>query len=282
MRDQAISFFDGNAVIGRPASPTFGSWLSSQSLLAELDQFGIDEALIAHVHSQELDGVAGNHLAFKAAASSPRLHVQAALFPRFGKGARAAIAQELDALTRAGCMAVRLHPNPTHHIMDDGVYARQYELTPTMAGTMLEALEARRIPVFVELAQTNWREIADVCRAYPELPLVAVNVSYTHKRSLFALFDAVDNFFCDTSCFHAYRGLEEACELFGSGRFVFGTRSPAYNPLAAKALVLYAEIDDAAKAAIAGDNLRGLLRRARTASDATTADSETEKEKVKR
>ena len=87
------------------------------------------------------------------------------------------------------------------------------------------------------------------------------NVSYTHKRSLFGLLDACPNLYCDTSCFHAYRGLEEVCASFGAERMLFGTRLPYYNALAAKALVLYADLDGADRAAIAGGNLRRLLDR---------------------
>lgn len=260
MAAPAIRFFDCNATVGRPSAPTFGSWLSSRGLLAEMDQFGIDEALIAHIYAQELDGSEGNQHTLSAASSSARLHAQATLVPRFGPRADAKLGNEIDGLVAASCLAVRLHPNPTHQIMDEAVYARQYELTPAVVDPILDALERRRLPLFVELAQTNWRELTDICRAYSDLPVVATNVSYTHKRSLFALLDAFPNFFCDTSCFHAYRGIEEVCDSFGPGHLLFGTRAPTFNLLAGKALVSYAEIDDGHKAAIAGGNLRRLLR----------------------
>jgi predicted TIM-barrel fold metal-dependent hydrolase len=254
-------FFDCNATVGRPATPTFGSWLSSRSLLAEMDQFGIGDALVAHAYAQQLDSTEGNQRTIQAAATSPRLHAVATIFPRFGPGADANLAAELDALTRAGCVAARLHPNPTHEIMDADIYARQYALTPAIAGPTLAALEERGLPVLLELAQTDWGELEWVCTAHPGLAVVVTNVSYTHKRSLYGLLDACPNLYCDTSCFHAYRGLEEVCELFGAGRLLFGTRLPYYNALAAKALVLFADLDDQARSAIAGGNLRGLIAR---------------------
>lgn len=261
MNGAGIEFFDANVVIGRPASPVFGNWFSGSELLAEMDRVGIQEALVAHVFSQELEGSAGNALAFEAAADDPRLHVQATIFPRFGRSARRETERQLDSLVVAGCAAVRVHPNPTHHIMDESVYARQYEFSAAMVSPLLEALEARGLPLFVELAQTNWREIDEACRSFPELSIVAINVSYTNKRSMFAMFDSHANFFTETSGLHAYRCLEEVCDLFGSDRLIFGSRSPVYNSLPAKALVLYAEIPDFDKAAIASGNLRRLIGR---------------------
>lgn len=261
MTNASIEFFDANAVIGRAAAPVFGSWLSRDQLLLDMDHFGISETLVAHVFSQELDSSDGNEAAIAAAAGDARLHAQATIFPSFGRGAPERTDRELDTLVAAGCAAVRVHPNPTHHIMDEDVYARQYELTTAMVSPLLAGLEARRLPLFVELAQTNWREIDEASRAFPNLSIVAINVSYTHKRAMFAMFEAHSNFFAETSCLHAYRCLEEVCDLFGSQRLVFGTRSPVYNPLPAVAHVLYADIPDGDKAAIASGNLRRLINR---------------------
>lgn len=254
-----LRFFDCNATLGRPASPTFGSWLSRRSLLAEMEQLGIDEALVAHVHGQEIDGDEGNRSTIQATSESPRLHAQATLFPRFGPEAKSQTDAELDALVRAGFVAVRVHPNPTHHIMDANIYPGQLELTPTAMGRIFSGLEARRIPLFVELAQTTWGELDELCRAYPRLEVVVTNVSYTAKRAMFSLLASVPNIAFDTSGFHAYRGIEEVCETFGATRLLFGTRLPAYNALPAKALITFADIGDEDRRAIAGGNLARLL-----------------------
>lgn len=255
------SFFDCNATIGAPAAPVLGNILGIDTLLGELDLFSIDEALIVHAHAQELDYRVGNELVADAAGRAPRrLRPMATLFPTpTARGTVNRSVEYLKELLISGFRAVRLHPNPTHHIMDPTVYARQYPLVAEVAGPLLEAMQAHRVPLFVELAQVTWPEIYAVCREYPALPVVLLNVSYTHKRSLYGGFDAYPNLYAECSGFHAYRGVEEICELFGPGRLLFGTRLPTYDAVAAIGMVMYADIDPHVRAAIAGGNLRRLL-----------------------
>jgi hypothetical protein len=254
-----IVFFDCNATIGRPASPTLQSWLDHRSLLSELQLFGVGEALVSHIYAQELDYREGNEQLLRAIEGEPRLHAVGTVFPDYSPNGGSRL-DDLDDLTSRGCVAIRLHPNPTHQIMDEAVYARQFPFLPDVVGHICERLAQLKVPLLVELAQVQWWEVYETCRTFPELPLVLLNVSYTHKRSLFAGLDKFPKLYCDTSTFHAYRGLEEVCELFGPDRILFGTRLPTYNALAAFALIQYAAISAEARKKIAGDNLRRLLK----------------------
>lgn len=238
-----------------------GNALDVDTLLSELDLLSIDEALVVHSYAQELDYRVGNDLVADAIGRAPRrLRPMATLFPTpTGRRSTNRTVDYLEELLTSGVRAVRLHPNPTHHIMDPAVYARQYPLVTEVAGPLLEAMQAYRVPMFVELAQVTWPEIYTVCREFPRLPVVLLNVSYTHKRSLFGGFDTYQNLFAECSGFHAYRGVEEICDLFGSERLLFGTRLPTYNAVAAIGMVMYADIDPPSRSAIAGGNLRRLL-----------------------
>jgi predicted TIM-barrel fold metal-dependent hydrolase len=257
----APSFFDCNATIGATAAPILGNVLDVDALVRELDLLSIDEALIVHAHAQELDYRVGNDLVADAVGRAPRrLRPMATLFPTpTGRRATNPGVEYLNELLASGIRAVRLHPNPTHHIMDPAVYARQYPLVAEVAGPLLEAMQVHRVPLFVELAQVTWQEIYVVCRDFPALPVVLLNVSYTHKRSLYGGFDAYPNLYAECSGFHAYRGVEEICDTFGPERLLFGTRLPTYDAAAAIGMVMYADIDPHARVAIAGANLRRLL-----------------------
>lgn len=256
-----IRFFDCNATVGTPAAPILDNHLACDDLLAELDTFGIDQALINHAHAQELDYRVGNELLVEAIGSgTDRLHGVAVLAPtplgrsRVNEGLR-----HLHEVLAAGFRAVRLDPNPTHHIMGPAIYPRQYGICNETVGPLLEALDTFRVPLFLDFAQVTWPEIYSTCRNYLNLPVVLLNVTYPHKRSLYGGLDSYSNLYVDTSSFHAYRGIQEITEIFGFEHLLFGTRLPVYNALAAIGNVMYADIGEDARAAIAGWNLGRLL-----------------------
>jgi len=256
-----ISFFDCNATIGRAAAPILGSYLEADALLGEMDDFGIDQALINHVYAQEVDYRVGNEEVARASADSGgRLAGAGVLAPSLElRGSNGEALSYVDELIDQGFRAFRLDPNPTHHIMDASVYGRQYAIAEETVGAVLDALSVRRAPLFLELAQVTWPEVYATCRDHADLPVVLLNVTYPHKRSLFAGLDRYPNLYCDTSSYHAFRGIEEITELFGSSRLLFGTRLPVYNALAAIGNVMYAAVSEPAREAIAGGNLRLLL-----------------------
>jgi predicted TIM-barrel fold metal-dependent hydrolase len=55
--------------------------------------------------------------------------------------------------------------------------------------------------------------------------------------------------------------VEDLVKRFGSNHLLFGTNMPQYTGTAAIALLTYSDIDQKAKQAIAGGNLRNLLKR---------------------
>lgn len=257
MTDQ-ISFFDCNATLGSPAAPPFGSALPTPNdLLKEMAQFGIDQALVVDILAKELDYREGNERILAATADVPELEAVATIFPDFGIAGDDA--SYLSSLLDRGCRAARVHPNALHEIKNEYLFGRMFPLHPDVVGPICQTLESRRAPLFVELDQVHWDEVYDVCRNYPNLPVILLNVTYRHKRSLFAGLAKYPNLHFDTSCFWAYRGVEEVCRVFGADRVLFGTRLPTFNALSAVAMVMYTPVSHEDRQAIAGGNLRRLL-----------------------
>ena len=255
---ERISFFDCNATIGNPAAPVFGTTLSGPAeLLKEMSTFGIDEALVVDVIAKELDYREGNERILTSVAGHGELWPVATTLPEFAlQDDVAYLAGVLD----RGCRAVRIHPNALHEIKTEYTFGRMFPFHVDAVGPICELLESRRVPLFVELDQVHWDEVYDICRLFPNLPVVLLNVTYRHKRSLFAGMKKYPNLYVDTSCYWVYRGVEEMCRVFGAERILFGTRLPVFNALSSVAMVMYARISDSERRAIAGDNLRNLLR----------------------
>ena len=254
-----LAFFDCNATIGKLAVPALGSWLSAEAIVEEMDRFAIKEALVAHAWSREIEPSVGNaKLRTAVEAGGGRLHGLWTVNPHHGRISPPE-PEAVAELLAAGMRAAVVHPNPTLVIMDEGIHARHFVLHQAVTGLLFAELEQHRIPLFIDMAQLRWDEVYDTCAAHPDLPLVLMNVHYTHKRSLFAGLENYPNLHFEISGWHVHEGIEELVREFGASQVLFGSRLPTYTAAAAMAMVLYAGVPVEAKAAIAGGNLRRLL-----------------------
>lgn len=257
MSSGPVEFLDVNATIGRLSAPKFGSWLSALELLAEMDRFGIGSAAVGHSYGRELDAARGNLALLSALEqtrnSGHRLIPVATLFPAHGM-VDPSVEEQLLPFNGQRILAARLHPNPTHDVMDEDVHPRHYPFVPEVVGSVCEYLAGLDIPLFLDIAEVRWEEVYVVCRDFPTLSVVMLGVSYTHKRSLYAGLYRYRNLHFEISGFHAQEGIEEAVSTFGASQLLFGTRLPTYTAASAIAMVQYAAIDEADKILIAAGN----------------------------
>ncbi|MEN8229383.1 MAG: hypothetical protein ABFS38_14590, partial [Bacteroidota bacterium] len=86
--------------------------------------------------------------------------------------------------------------------------------------------------------------------------------NYRYNRYIYPLLEKYKNLFIELSRFMGAGTIEDMVERFGPRHLLFGTNMPQYSGTAAVALLTYADIDQEAKQAIAGGNLRNLLKSA--------------------
>ena len=120
-------------------------------------------------------------------------------------------------------------------------------------------MAAAGLPVFVDLAQTGWEGVSALLTREPDLRLVVCSVGYRELRVLLPLLERHANLACDLSYFAAHQGVEVVVRRFGAERLVFGTGTPGAEAAGAVACLAWAEIDDAARAAIGAGNAERLL-----------------------
>jgi predicted TIM-barrel fold metal-dependent hydrolase len=149
-----------------------------------------------------------------------------------------------------GVKAARVFPHPDSH---------NFSLRHWAAGGLLESLESKRVPLFVDEEEIDWDVIHEICERHPELPLVLTNVNYRVDRSLYALWKTYSNLFIELSSYCSHGGIEEATVRFGSERLLFGSNLPFFTPGSAIGMLSCAKISESDRKRIAGDNLRRLL-----------------------
>lgn len=241
-----LEFFDANVRVGtwtnpRPECPT-----DVQSLLRAMDSAGIARALVCHALAWQWDAAEGNKRLLEEIDGYDRLYpCLVALPPATGEVDPDALAEVCA--ERHG--AVRAFPKD-----------HQWRLTPWCAEDLFAALVSARVPLLVDLDQTNWDDIATTARDFPRLTLILLNTSYRLDRYLYPLWDRGYDIRVSIETYMPFGGLEDVCDRFGPERLVFGSGLPERDPAGPIALISYASVGDEAKRQIAGGNLASLLR----------------------
>ena len=237
-----LDLFDANVRVG-PSAPHGHLSLQPDELLAEMDRFHIRHALVSHWTAEEYD-VATGHAALARD-----------LRPRF-EPAWTAMPQPdlLRTLAARAPRAVRLSPNPKQG---------NYSLASWCSGALLELLQHCGIVTLISSQDVAWDELAALLGNFPRLPVVLLDVGYRADRYLFPLLDRYPGLHCDSAMYLAHRQLEAFIEQRGAERILFGSRLPLYTPGSALGVLASARVPDAARQAVAGENLRRLLAAAK-------------------
>lgn len=253
-----MRFFDANVQVGRFRQLTEGIPFERDELLADMDRFGIAEALVMDSLSREVHPRSGNRRVLDITRDHPRLHPSWSLVPHLG-GEIGPLDTLLDRMYEVGVRAVKLFPR--HYT---------FNLSDWCMGPVLAVLEEGRIPTFIDYNasfvagwppdDTDWEAVVALCQAHPRLPVIISEGRFRQaNRIIYQALQACPNLHLELSGFWVHHGIEYVCRNFGARRLLFGTRWPIRELGGTIAQVRLADVSDADKAAIAGDNLRELL-----------------------
>ncbi len=255
-----LSFFDAHCYIGRYKHLRPGGFYTKADLLAQMDHFGIAQALVLDAVSRENHPDTGNLRVLEATHGEQRLYPAWALLPARG-GEIGEPGLLVPRLRTAGVGAVWMFP---------GTYT--FALEQWCIGDVLAALEEGRVPLFIDpntefagwgMDETDWDALVRLCRTFPNLSIVAAEGRMrSGNRMIYQALEACPNLHIELSGFWAHHGIEFVTREFGSHRLLFGTRMPVREVGGTMMQVKYADIPEADQRNIAGENLRRLLSRA--------------------
>jgi len=235
--------FDANVRVG-PSGVHGELALETGELLAEMDRFGIEKALVSHWTAEEYDAREGNRLLETLGRGGRLVRAWAALPDQ----------DSIGELVADRPRAVRLHFAAQKHNFSPAVWC---------SGELYAYLQDHSVLTLVTLEDIGWERLVEVLNNFSRLPILLLETGYRADRYLFPLLRRFSNLYFDTSTYVAHRQLESFVQRFGSERVVFGSRLPLYTPGAALAILASARIPDADRMKIAGENLRRLLEGAR-------------------
>ena len=242
---KSLEFFDGNCRLGRPAIPEGRIFLTADELLAELEYFGIAEAVVTH--QAALDGAVplGNELVMKELEGHPNLHPCWALLPSYTDEMPPEpelVKQMLD----QGVKMARLSPDKNW-----------IEFKDWALGELFAALEGQPIPLMVDVDEICWDDIYQACTQHPGMNLIVTGHS-GRPRNAFGVLAVCPNVYLDLTGFYHGQLMEQTCQKFGAERLIFGSLMPQRTPGCLINMLMRAEISEEDKQLIAGGNLRRL------------------------
>lgn len=243
-----IRLIDANCRIGRgPADPP-GSATDKEALLALIDGFYVEKAVVYHSVSQYSDSALGNGLLIKDTEGEPRFlrqwAVQPALWEIYPQPA-----ELLSQMKEHDVCSARLFPKQYGHSL------KRYA-----AGALLDALAECRVPAFIALDQlSSWDALHDLCAEYPANRFVLCSPGYRCLRYLVPVLENCPNLWVETSNLLMHDGLTDLCAHGLGGRLLFGSGIPEASLAAAASQLLLSGLSDEEKQMIGAGNLEQLL-----------------------
>ncbi|NLT41066.1 MAG: amidohydrolase family protein [Anaerolineae bacterium] len=248
-----MEFVDINCCVGPYYNPPPGLDWSAAGLLARMDDLGIAEACVAPLMGRDYDPWMSNVWLSENVPPSPRLH-------RMWTAAAHHSAEFpppdalLEGMRRHNVCLLRLC-----------LYAEAYvsRLDVPIFAELFDALAQHRVPILLDCSGAltlGATELEPVLQRWPDMPVVlSVAKIVQHDRWLYYLWEHYSNLYVDLPGYQCLGGTEAVVQRFGAERLLFGSRYPYFTPLQSMLQVVYADIDDAAKWAIAGGTARRLL-----------------------
>ena len=249
------SLFDANVLLGPLRRQPAAAPRDVLGLVAALDAYGIERALVTHTFAKWHDVTEGNRRLMTEIRGVERLAPCWVVLPA-ATGEVPSEEEQVEQLLAAGGRAARLCP-AVHRLS-----LERWEMD-RLAGALAE----RRVPLLLDYDLGHWGDARPeryrfawwACRAHPELPLVLLREPGTELRTLLPLLDSCPNLRVETSYMQAHDGIALLAERYGAERLVFGTGLPVWDPGMPITGLTYAGLADDALAAVAGGTLRRLM-----------------------
>jgi hypothetical protein len=200
-----VSGIDVNLVVADATAAELRGWME---LMAE---HGLAGAWVTPRAARTGDPAAGDALA-EACAGIDALQVMPVLVPPTGAPGALERAQEIAA--SATLRVVRLCP-----------HGHGYPLVDWTVSPLPELCDRERMAMLLDFAPSDppWRDIVDLARRHPALPLVAIGRLTGATHTVPAVLDATANVLVDLSGHPDPRAVPGLVATFGAHRFVWGS-----------------------------------------------------------
>jgi hypothetical protein len=253
-----LNFLDVNCAIGPYYNPPPGHDWSAKGLLGKMDELGIAEACPVALMGRDYDPWEANRWLVANLPQSERLH-PVWVVATHHTGEFPAPEQLLAEMAQNKVRMLRLFLSGRLSYLD--------QLDLPLLVELFDALDEHRVPLLIDCVDPLLLHAADlepVLKGWPHMPVIlSIPKVVQNERWFYYLWERYDNFNVDLPGYQVLGGIEAIVKRFGAHRLVYGSRYPYFTPLQSMLQLIYSEIEEGDKRAIAGDTMRRLLAEVR-------------------
>lgn len=244
-----MELFDCDMAYGRGSLSLPGGVDTIDDLLGEMDRCRINEALVWHRDAWERGFNIGNERLPELTAY-PRLHPTLTFVPTC-----------CEEMSDADTLLKQMH---TQKIKAVCAFPKRhcFLLDPLACGDLLDLFSVHAVPVLIPLneIQGEWEGVYALMRNFPRLTLILTQTGcWGQDRYFRPLMRHYERFFLATHRLETAGQLKSIVDRVGYEHLVFGSGLPFNYPGGYALALTRAEITDAARNAIASDNLKRLI-----------------------
>lgn len=243
-----LMFFDAVSLVGNRVERAFPD---IPELLAEMDHFGIDRALIQHNAAGMLGAEKANKMLVELLKNKDpqnRLECVWCLLP-----------SQCGELPEPEAFFESMRENNVHALTIDPFNHRYVPCRLTLGKYLDEAIK-RKIPVFLNSFAGKWNELYAFLKEFPDLCcIVHGGDKWGNDRYLRPLLENYPGVHVELSGYWVPEGIADLAKTYGVERFLYASGFPRYNHGAAMLQLKHSGLSEEEIALIAGKNLTRLL-----------------------
>ena len=244
-------FFDCECILGKPPLPMTDITPDLPDLLNQMSKLHIDKALVRSRVCLSDSAELGNQVLLKDINGHDNL-IPAFFVTNDGLHGEWKPGVMVDSLLSSGAKAAWVQ---------DPYGGIPYILETWCAGEMLDALQQHKVPLMLNASQVSPGILHDLLTDFPTLPVILLQVPRMGRiPHVYRLMQLHTNLhICVGASYGVHLGIEDLVNNFGSSRLIFGSGYPTPEGGMPVAMLMYAQISDADKAAIASANMERLI-----------------------
>ena len=244
-----LFFFDADCRVG--SGPVIGIQPGVKELLAEMDHFGIDKAVIQHGST----GMLGAAQANLQIAEMLKEDTEERL-----TGIWYFLPTQCRELPEPDEFFRQMKENRIR-LLALNPYEHQFIPHRISIGKIMDAAKERNIPIFLREFSGQWRDLYDFIERFPENTFIYCDRvgKWGHDRKIRPLLENYSRFYYGMSGYWVPEGIRDLADAYGADRLLYSSGFPYYIQGSGMTKLKFCGLNEKEIAAIAGKNLEKIL-----------------------
>ena len=245
-----LMFFDADCQIG--SGPAIGICPGVPELIADMDYYGVERALVRHGNLNLLGALQSNLDLAEMLKADPSGRLT---------GVWCILPQQCDELPEPDVFFAEMKKNRIG-ALTLSPYEHRYVPCRLSLGRIMDAAAERKIPIQLQAFAGKWQDLYNFLAEFPRNTYLMSNIpgKWGIDRQLRPLLENYPGFHFVLSGYWVPDGVADLVERYGSKRILYGTAYPRYSQGSGMAQLKHSGLSDAEIADVAGRNLENLLK----------------------